>query len=152
MRADSHQPGHFGHDVEIGMFTKEWQPADVHLAVTDFLHFLDLDYVPEPAVPEQELERGVLQASTITAWNNDIFHFVANLQQGLKKNVILMIMGDEHIIDGVWEVKISIAGDAILVGIAKHRIKQHADALRFYENAGVAEVAPAQSGTDVRRI
>src|SRR5438045_6621008 len=101
MGANSHQPRHLGLDIKVSVFSEEWQSADAHVAVLDLFEFVNFYYILEPAVLEQKLERGVLELSAIVARNNDVLHLVADLQQGLKQNMVLMIMGDQHVIDGV---------------------------------------------------
>jgi len=46
-------------------------------------------------------------------------------------------------IDHVGQVFIGVSGNIALIRIAENWIKEHIDAARFQENAGVAKVAPA---------
>ena len=73
-------------------------------------------------------------------------NFVAQLQDSLKQNVVLMIMGDEGIIDHLRQIGIRVARNLSLVDIAEHGIQQNGRGRRLHKNAGVAEIAPAGGG------
>src|SRR5713101_889965 len=99
------------------MFAKERQRGNSDASGFDVLHFGCFDYVLETALFQQQLERGILQLSAPIAWNNDVLDLMANLQKRLEEHMILVIVGDQHVVNGVRQVKIGISRNAVLVGI-----------------------------------
>src|SRR5579859_4260788 len=134
------------------MFAKERQARNRNLAVAEFFHFRDLNDILESGILEKQFERWILKMPASIAWNNNIFYFMPDLQERFKQHVILMIMGDQHIIDLLRQVGIGIARDVTFVGIAELRIKQHRNAVGFNENASVAEIPPAHSRAGIGHI
>src|SRR5579864_6252163 len=109
VRTHPHQPCHFALDVQVRMLAEERQARDGNLAIAEFFHFGDLNAIPESAILEQEFERWILKMPASIAWDNNVLHFMPDLQESLKQHVILMIMGDQHIIDLLRQVEIGIA-------------------------------------------
>jgi hypothetical protein len=86
------------------MFAKKRQPGNLDFSGCEVLHFRRFDHVPEAALLEHQLERRILQLSAPAAWNNDVFDFVTDLQKRLKKHMVLVIVGDQHVVDGIRQV------------------------------------------------
>ena len=70
---------------------------------------------------------------------------MANLEQGFKQDMVLVIVGNQHVVNRFRKIEVGVAGDTVFVGVAQNGIKQYAHATRFNENAGVSEIPPAFS-------
>ena len=101
---------------------------------------------------EKQLQRRILESATAAPGHNDVPYPVAQLQQRLEQNVVLMIVSDERIVDHIGKVLVGIARDVTLVGVAEDRIEENAHPSRLNQNAGVTEVAPTRSIAFVFRI
>src|SRR5579863_8775810 len=106
------------------MFSEKRQADDVQAPVSYFLQFINFNHVLKAAVLEQEHEGRILEPSTIVTRNDYFFNLVPNLKQSLEEDMVLMVMRDQHVINGIREVEIGVARNAILVGVAEDRIKQ----------------------------
>lgn len=95
MRTDLDQPGHFRLDVQIGVLAEKRQAGDANVVLADLFEFGNVDHIFEPAILQKQLQRGVLQVAAAVAGHHNGLHLVANLQQSFKKDVILMVVGDQ---------------------------------------------------------
>src|SRR5689334_17632684 len=77
---------------------------------------------------------------------------MAYLQQGLKKDMVLVVMSNQHVVDLVGEIQVGVAGYVALVGIAQYRVKHHADPSGFDQDAGMAEISPPHPGPIIGHI
>src|SRR5579872_3096 len=140
-----HQPREFCLDVQIGMFSHEWETCDANLAGADLFHFVDLDYVFESTVFKQELQRGILQVAIAVAWNKNSSDLVAKLEQGFEKDVVRMAVCNQHVVNMIGQIEICESRDIALIGVTQHRIKQYGNPLRLDENARMPKITPAHS-------
>ena len=74
------------------------------------------------------------------------------LQQGLQHDVILMVMGDQGVVDGVGQVGVAVAGQAVGLVVADQGINEDGDILGFDQDAGMAKVANADRRRQCRAV
>ena len=134
------------------MFSQKGQAGNMHISGMNLFKFIDFDDVVEAAALEEELEGRILKTPATVPRHNYVLHLVTNLQQRLEKNMVLVVMGDQHEINRIGQIKVGVTRNPILIGVAQHRIEQHADSLRFYQDAGMAEVSPADARPGVARV
>ena len=92
-------------------------------------------------MPQRKFQRGIRKSAAVVLRHNDIAGLVPQLQQRFEHAVILVIVGDQHIIDLLGQVSERIALDSVSVIVANERITEDRDISRFNENTGVAEVS-----------
>ena len=49
---------------------------------------------------------------------------VANLEQGFKQDMVLVIVGNQHVVNRFRKIEVGVAGDTVFVGVAQDGIKQ----------------------------
>src|SRR5271155_5779058 len=109
------------------MLTQERQTCDLDFASVNVLHLINFNHILEAATLQQQLEGRILQVPTIIARNNNVLHFMTNLEKRFEQQMVLMIMGNQNVVDRIGQIKISVTGNAAFIGIAEHRIKKHVD-------------------------
>src|ERR1700687_633684 len=77
---------------------------------------------------------------------------MAKLQQCLEQNVVLMIVGDQNVIDYFRQILVGITRDVAFVRIAQHWIEKYAHVGRFEEYASVTKIPPARGRSVVLLI
>src|SRR5512140_2061279 len=81
VRAHANEPRHFAQAVQVRMFTKERQARNRHLAVAEFFHLRYLNDIPESAILEKKFEGRVLKMPASIARDNNVLHFMPDLQK-----------------------------------------------------------------------
>ena len=77
---------------------------------------------------------------------------MSQLQQCFEHDVILMVVGDEGIVDGFGEVSIAVASHASRMCVADEGITENSNVGSFNQNAGMAEIADSDAVALVGRV
>src|SRR5882762_3185019 len=142
-------PGGFGLNVEVAVLAHKRQSHDGAASERDLFHLGKFNHILKAALLKQQAKRRVLESAATVARNHDIANARAELQECFKKNVVLVIVGDQNVIDYRRQVLVGVARDVVFVGVAEHRVHQNADTGGFHQDAGVTEVTPARAGAVV---
>src|SRR5258708_20503012 len=86
------------------MLSKKGQCRDGALRERNLLHLRYLNNISETALLQKKLQRRILQCACAVPWHDDVPDAVTKLQQGLKQNVVLMIVRDQNEIADLGQV------------------------------------------------
>src|SRR5215204_3515949 len=79
LSTEGHQIGNFGLDVEVGVFSHEWNPCDRPAGNLDSLHLAYLHDVFETDIAEHQLHRRIDQFAAGTPGHDDILDLAPQL-------------------------------------------------------------------------
>src|SRR5262249_36714100 len=134
------------------MFTKKRNRGNRSFREGQLIHLPNLDNVVEAAILEDEFQRRILQGAAAVPWHNDGADSMADLEERLKKNVILMVVCNQDKINPVGHMLIGVAGDVAFVRIAQHRIEKNCDAGCLKQNASMSKISPAHPAAFISLI
>src|ERR1700685_3233994 len=134
------------------MFAKKWQSCYRPGKGFQSFKLLQFQNILEADVLQRQLERGILEGSAAVFGNDNILYFVSKLEKRFKKNVVLMIMCDEHIVDVIRKIAVSISRQLGLIRVADDWIEQHFHARCLNQNAGMPEISPPGALPGIRRV
>src|SRR6186713_1539942 len=77
---------------------------------------------------------------------------MTQLQHGLQQHVILVIVGNDHVVDDVREIVVGVSRYLALVGVTEDRVEQDAERRRLDQYAGMAKVSPSRCGAVISLV
>ena len=70
-----------------------------------------------------------------------MLNFVPDLQQGFQHNVVLMVVGDQGVVNDFGQVSVAIASHAVGMVVTDQGVNENRHLLGLDQDAGMAKVA-----------
>src|SRR5215204_930130 len=132
------------------MLAHEWKSRDNGVFKTNCFHFIYRNHIVETNIIKHQFQIRIFQFTTVCSWHDQVLHFMSERQQGFKQNMILVVMGNQYIIDRIRQITIREMFNARLISvIAYNRVNENADVLCFNKDTGMSEISHSNFITSI---